>query len=131
MLLAGVIAQVNLVRAARGRPLDVGYAGQLSADALPAWHRGLPLPGTHEACEAAERLNRRWQGERDRRERWDIALARRRAGRSDVGYEDGGLRLSGPAVGVIRRCLFRGRVIGRRFIHRRVIRRQHPPPSAD
>jgi uncharacterized protein DUF4153 len=72
----GVIAEVNLGRAARGRPLDVAYAATLSADALPAFHRTLPRLATNEACEAAVRLEGRWREELAARERWTIALAR-------------------------------------------------------
>jgi hypothetical protein len=72
----GVIAGVNLGRAAQGRPLDVAYATTLSADALAAFHRGLPRLGTNEACEAADRLEGRWRAELAARERWTIALAR-------------------------------------------------------
>jgi hypothetical protein len=71
-----VIAEVNLGRAARGRPLDVAYAVTLSADALPAFHRGLPRLATNEACEAAVRLQDRWRAELATHERWTIALAR-------------------------------------------------------
>lgn len=79
----GVIAEVNLARAARGRPLDVAYALTLSADALPAFHRGLPRLGTNEACEAAGRLEDRWRAEMAGSGRWTIALAR--APRGPVG----------------------------------------------
>ena len=72
----GVIAGINLGRAARGRPLDVAYAATLSADALPAFHRGLPRLGTNEACAAAVRLDGRWQEELTAAGRWTIALAR-------------------------------------------------------
>jgi hypothetical protein len=72
----GVIAEVNLGRAARGRPLDVAYAATLSVDALPAFYRRLPRLGTNEACAAADRLESRWREELAARKRWTIALAR-------------------------------------------------------
>src|SRR5207253_952653 len=56
-----VIAGVNLARAADGRPLDVAYAAQLSADALPTFRRVLPTLRSNEACETAWRLDHRWQ----------------------------------------------------------------------
>lgn len=71
-----VIAEVNLGRAARGRPLDVAYAATLSADALPVFHRRLPRLGTNEACAAAARLQERWSTELRTSARWTIALAR-------------------------------------------------------
>ncbi len=80
-----VIAEVNLARAARGRPLDVAYAARLSADALPAFHRGLPRLGTNEACAAASRLEGRWQTELAAGGRWTIALARAPRGRIGCG----------------------------------------------
>ena len=83
-----VIAEVNLARAARGRPLDVAYAVRLSADALPAFHRGLPRLATNEACEAAWRLEERWRAELVTHDRWTIALAR--APRGAVGCGRGG-----------------------------------------
>jgi hypothetical protein len=83
----GVIAEVNLGRAARGRPLDVAYAATLSADALPAFHRGLPRLGTNEACAAAVRLEGRWREELAAAERWTIALARAPRGAIGCGIE--------------------------------------------
>ena len=83
----GVIAGVNLGRAARGRPLDVAYAATLSADALPAFHRGLPRLGTNEACTAALRLEGRWRAELAAGERWTIALARAPRGPIGCGIE--------------------------------------------
>jgi hypothetical protein len=83
----GVIAEVNLARAARGRPLDVAYAATLSADALPAFHRGLPRLGTNEACAAASRLEDRWRGELAGAGRWTIALARAPRGPIGCGME--------------------------------------------
>jgi hypothetical protein len=71
-----IIAGVNLDRAARGRPLDTAYAAELSADALPTFHRVLPALGTNEACAAADALNRRWHEELATTGRWTIALAR-------------------------------------------------------
>jgi hypothetical protein len=82
-----VIAEVNLGRAARGRPLDVAYAATLSADALPAFHRGLPRLGTNEACAAAVRLEGRWREELAAAERWTIALARAPRGAIGCGIE--------------------------------------------
>lgn len=67
---------MNLDRAARGRPLDPAYAAKLSADALPAFRRVLPVLGTNEACTAAYALERRWHEELATRERWTTALAR-------------------------------------------------------
>jgi hypothetical protein len=83
----GVIAEVNLARAARGRPFDVAYATTLSADALPAWHRALPRLATNEACAAASRLNARWGAELGASGRWTIALARAPRGRVGCGVE--------------------------------------------
>jgi hypothetical protein len=83
-----IIAVVNLDRAARGRPLDVAYAAELSADALPTFRRMLPALGTNEACAAAYALDRRWHEELATRERWTIALAR--ASREAVGCGAGG-----------------------------------------
>lgn len=83
----GVIAEVNLGRAARGRPLDVAYAATLSADALPAFHRGLPRLGTNDACAAAVRLEGRWREELAAAERWTIALARAPRGPIGCGIE--------------------------------------------
>lgn len=80
-----VIAGVNLDRAAAGRPLDADYAAELSADALPAFRRGLPRLGTVEACAAATRLERRWGDERAGKARWTIALARAPRGPIDCG----------------------------------------------
>jgi hypothetical protein len=82
-----VIAEVNLGRAARGRPLDVAYAATLSADALPAFHRELPRLGTNEACAAAVRLEDRWREELVAAERWTIALARAPRGAIGCGIE--------------------------------------------
>jgi hypothetical protein len=82
-----VIAEVNLGRAARGRPLDVAYAATLSADALPAFHRELPRLGTNEACAAAVRLEDRWREELKAAKRWTIALARAPSG--PIGCEIG------------------------------------------
>jgi len=82
-----VIAEINLGRAARGRPLDVAYAATLSADALPAFHRGLPRLGTNEACAAAARLDGRWREELAATERWTIALARAPRGPIGCGIE--------------------------------------------
>ena len=72
----GVIASVNLDRAARGRPFDVSYAEELSADALPALHRGLPKLASADACTAAARLDERWRHVFENANRWTIALAR-------------------------------------------------------
>jgi hypothetical protein len=85
-----VIAEINLARAARGRPLDVVYAATLSADALPAFHRGLPRLGTNEACEAAGRLDERWKTELAASGRWTIALARAPRGPIGCGTGRGG-----------------------------------------
>jgi len=71
----GIIAGVNLERAAAGRPFDVAYAEQLSADALPALYRGLPRLETADACTAAWRLGEHWRQVRERTHRWTIALA--------------------------------------------------------
>jgi len=71
----GIIARVNLHRAAAGRPFDVAYAERLSADALPALYRGLPRLDGADACTAAWRLNQHWQRERARANRWTISLA--------------------------------------------------------
>ena len=71
----GIIAGVNLERAAAGRPFDVAYAENLSADALPALYRGLPMLETADACTAAWRLSEHWRRERDTTHRWTIALA--------------------------------------------------------
>jgi hypothetical protein len=78
-----LIADVNLNRAARGRPLDVAYAASLSADALATFHRRLPQLGTNEACETARRLDERWSRELRAGKRWTIALAQ--APRGPVG----------------------------------------------
>ncbi|MEP6688748.1 MAG: DUF4173 domain-containing protein, partial [Gemmatimonadales bacterium] len=83
----GVIAGVNLRRAATGRPLDVAYTAKLSADALPAFHRGLPRLATNEACEAADRLEIRWRSELAASGRWTIALARAPRGAVGCGLE--------------------------------------------
>jgi hypothetical protein len=82
-----IIAEVNLARAARGRPLDVAYAATLSADALPAFHRGLPRLGTNEACQAAARLDQRWRPEFASSGRWTIALARAPRGAIGCGID--------------------------------------------
>jgi hypothetical protein len=78
-----VIAEVNLSRAAQGRPLDVAYAATLSADALATYRRRLPQLGTNEACETAQRLNDRWNRELHTNKRWTIALAQ--APRGQIG----------------------------------------------
>ena len=85
-----VIAGVNLARAADGRPLDVAYAAQLSADALPTFRRVLPTLRSNEACETAWRLDHRWQRELRTRDRWTIALARAPRGRLACGARQGG-----------------------------------------
>ncbi len=85
-----VIAGVNLARAADGRPLDVAYAAQLSADALPTFRRVLPMLRSNEACETAWRLDHRWQRELRTRDRWTIALARAPRGRLACGARQGG-----------------------------------------
>ncbi|HKT58634.1 MAG TPA: DUF4173 domain-containing protein, partial [Gemmatimonadales bacterium] len=53
----GIIAGVNLDRAAAGRPFDVAYTEKLSADALPALYRGLPRLDAPDACTAARRIS--------------------------------------------------------------------------
>jgi hypothetical protein len=71
----GIIARVNIDRALAGRPFDVTYAEQLSADALPALYRGLPRLDGADACTAAWRLNEHWRRERERTHRWTVSLA--------------------------------------------------------
>lgn len=71
-----LILAVNLDRAARGRPFDVAYAESLSADALPALHRGLPRLSSVDACRAAARLSEHWRRQFASPHRWTIALAR-------------------------------------------------------
>lgn len=83
----GVIAQVNLGRAARGQALDPAYAARLSADALPTFHRGLPRLASYDACEAAGRLEQRWHTELEAGGRWTIALARAPRGPIGCGIE--------------------------------------------
>jgi len=80
-----LIAGVNLDRAAAGRPFDVAYAEKLSADALPALHRGLPRLASADACTAAWRLNEHWRRERETAHRWTIALAQ--APRGSIGCD--------------------------------------------
>ena len=58
-----IIVGVNLDRAGQGRPFDVAYAESLSADAIPALHRGLPRLDTADACTAAWRLGEHWRRE--------------------------------------------------------------------
>jgi hypothetical protein len=72
----GIIVGVNLDRAEQGRPFDVAYAETLSADAVPALHRGLPRLVTADACTAAWRLGEHWRRELEAPHRWTIALAR-------------------------------------------------------
>jgi hypothetical protein len=72
----GIIVAVNLDRAAHGRPFDVAYAETLSADAIPALHRGLPRLDTADACTAAWRLGEHWRRTLEAPHRWTIALAR-------------------------------------------------------
>lgn len=79
----GIIVGVNLDRAVRGRPFDVAYAETLSADALPALHRGLPRLETADACTAAWRLGEHWRRAFETADRWTIALAR--APRGSIG----------------------------------------------
>src|SRR5262249_9021240 len=86
----GIIARVNLERAAAGRPFDVAYAEQLSADALPALYRGLPRLNSGEACTAAWRLGEHWRRERERTHRWTIALAQAPRGPIGCGVAVGG-----------------------------------------
>jgi hypothetical protein len=70
------IVEVNLARARAGRPFDVAYAEQLSADGLPALARGLPgLPGP-DACGASVRLSEHWRRQFAAPGRWTIGLAR-------------------------------------------------------
>jgi hypothetical protein len=72
----GTIVQVNLARAHAGRPFDVAYAEQLSADAVPALARGVPgLPGP-DACTTAVRLSEHWRRQFAAPSRWTIGLAR-------------------------------------------------------
>lgn len=86
----GIIARVNLDRAAAGRPFDVAYAEQLSADALPALYRGLPRLDGADACTAAWRLSEHWRRERERTHRWTIALAQAPTGAIGCGTAGGG-----------------------------------------
>jgi len=72
----GIIVGVSLDRAAQGRPFDVAYAETLSADAIPALHRGLPRLDTADACTAAWRLGEHWRRTFEAPHRWTIALAR-------------------------------------------------------
>jgi len=65
----------------------VAYSATLSADALPAFHRGLPRLGTNEACAAAARLESRWREELAVAGRWTIALARAPRGPIGCGVE--------------------------------------------
>ena len=78
----GLIAGVNLARAAQGRPLDLAYAAELSADALPSFRRVLPSLVPSEGCATARALDARWAGEFAAHDRWTIGLARA----SRVGY---------------------------------------------
>jgi hypothetical protein len=78
-----LIAGVNLERAERGRPFDAAYAESLSADALPALHRGVPRLGSADGCTAAARLSEHWRRQFEKPRRWTIALAR--APRSPIG----------------------------------------------
>jgi hypothetical protein len=71
-----LIAGVNLQRAEQGRPFDTAYAESLSADALPALHRGMPALGSADACTAATRLSEHWRRQFEKPRRWTIALAR-------------------------------------------------------
>jgi hypothetical protein len=72
----GIIAGVNLDRAARGRPFDIAYAETLSADALPTLQRGLRRLGTADACTAAWRIDEHQRRVFATADRWTIALAR-------------------------------------------------------
>jgi hypothetical protein len=71
-----LIAGVNFDRFIAGRPLDVAYAAELSADALPTLRERIARSGTNEVCAAADALERRWRTERETGRRWTIALAR-------------------------------------------------------
>ncbi|MGN6391778.1 MAG: DUF4153 domain-containing protein [Gemmatimonadales bacterium] len=71
-----LILGVNLDRAAQGHPFDAAYAEALSADALPALHRGLPRLSSADACTAAVRLSEHWRRQFASPHRWTIALAR-------------------------------------------------------
>jgi hypothetical protein len=81
----GIIARVNLDRAARGRPFDAAYAERLSADALPTLQLGLPRLGTADACTAAWRIDEHWRRAFATADRWTIALARAPRGRIACG----------------------------------------------
>jgi uncharacterized protein DUF4153 len=78
-----LIAGVNLERARRGQPFDAAYAESLSADALPALHRGVPRLPSADACTAAARLSGHWARQFEHPRRWTIALAR--APRTPIG----------------------------------------------
>lgn len=70
-----VIARTNLGRAGAGRAVDLSYAAQLSADAIPAIQRLLPALEAGERCALVHALEERWEGEIERGGRWTISFA--------------------------------------------------------
>ncbi|MBA2459430.1 MAG: DUF4173 domain-containing protein [Gemmatimonadales bacterium] len=70
-----VIARTNLGRAGAGRAVDLSYAAQLSADAIPAIQRLLPALEAGERCALVHALKERWEGEIERGGRWTISFA--------------------------------------------------------
>lgn len=75
----GVIARVNILRAAAGADYDGTYLAGLSADAVPAVLARLELLPVAQQCEALRMLQDRWRGERPGGWRtWNLSDARAR-----------------------------------------------------
>ncbi|MBI4531475.1 MAG: DUF4173 domain-containing protein, partial [Candidatus Latescibacteria bacterium] len=55
-----LIIRTNIARAEAGRPFDVHYATSLSADAVPALVRVLPVLSQQDRCVVADHLLKRW-----------------------------------------------------------------------
>src|SRR2546427_1696660 len=55
-----LVARTNTARAAAGRKFDAGYAGSLSADAVPALVSALPALSPHDRCTVAKRILAEW-----------------------------------------------------------------------
>jgi len=55
-----LIARTNTARAAAGRKFDAGYAGSLSADAVPLLVSALPALSPHDRCTVAKRILAEW-----------------------------------------------------------------------
>jgi hypothetical protein len=76
-----LIARTNTARALEGHKFDAGYAGWLSADAVPALVQALPHLGptalnSDERCKLSSRILNHWATPRDNDWRtWSLARA--------------------------------------------------------